>query len=324
MFERFSEHARRAIFWAQNEAALLFAERVETEHLLLGILRDDKRGVSQISAGAAAAIRRRVEQSAPKPESLRATKDLPLSHPCKRVLAFGAEEADALHHKIIDTPHLLLGLLREDCMAAKLLRKHGMDYDRYRAALRHERLEEPRTMRYPERPIERPAAWNEAPTQAGAPALEPTIRALEDLLDSSTEHLNAYSDSYGDQRLKRLPRIDNPWTRKEAFGHLIDWAMAHQQWLAGALVDSKVTALGYPSEAEVAVSYYADFSWTEAVDLWVSLNRLLVHVLQRVPGDKLGVPCRIGIADPITLAKLAEGYLEHCQDIVGQILARLS
>ena len=72
MFERFSEHARRAIFFGRNEAQLLLgAERMETEHLLLGILRDDKRGVLQISAEAAAAIRRRVEQSAPKPESLR-------------------------------------------------------------------------------------------------------------------------------------------------------------------------------------------------------------------------------------------------------------
>ena len=229
MFERFSEPARRAIFFAQNEALLLGAERVETEHLLLGILRDDKRGVLQISAGATAAIRRRVEQSLPKPEPLRPTKDPPLSPQCKRALAFGAEEADALQHKVIDTPHLLLGLLREDCMAAKLLRKHGLDYDRYRAALRDERLEEPPSMRFTERPIERDSAWNETPARpAAAPRLEPSIRALENLLDNTVAHLHAYSDSYGEHRLKRKPHTDQPWTRKEAFGHLIDWAMAHQ------------------------------------------------------------------------------------------------
>jgi Clp amino terminal domain, pathogenicity island component len=317
VFERFSEHAGRAVSWAQNEAWLSGAERVETEHLLLGILRDDARGVSKISAGDAAAIRRSVEQRARKPQSPRPTKDLPLSHELKRAIAFGFAEADALQHKIIDTPHLLLGLLREDCTASKLLRKYGLDYDRYRAALRDEQLEQ-RSVGFAERPIERPAPWNEAPTPAAAPRLEPGIRALENLLDSTTEHLNAYSDSYGDQRLKR-----KSWTRKEAFGHLVDWAMAHQQWFASALAESKVTALGYPGEAEVAITYYADFSWAETVDLWVSLNRLLVHVLQRVPEERLGVPCRIGIADPITLAELVAGYIHYCEDIVGQILARL-
>jgi hypothetical protein len=84
-----------------------------------------------------------------------------------------------------------------------------------------------------------------------------------------------------------------------------------------------VKALGYRGEAEVAITYYADFPWAETVDLWVSLNRPLVHLLQRVPEEKPGVPCRIGIADPSPLEKLTEGCLDHCQGIVGQILARL-
>lgn len=84
-----------------------------------------------------------------------------------------------------------------------------------------------------------------------------------------------------------------------------------------------MTAPGYPGEAEVKISYYADFSWAETVDLWVSLNRLLVHVLQRVPEDKLEVRCRIGIRVPISFAELVAGYVEHCGDMVGQILARL-
>lgn len=84
-------------------------------------------------------------------------------------------------------------------------------------------------MRFTERPIERDSAWNETPARpAAAPRLEPSIRALENLLDNTVAHLHAYSDSYGEHRLKRKPHTDQPWTRKEAFGHLIDWAMAHQ------------------------------------------------------------------------------------------------
>ena len=59
------------------------------------------------------------------------------------------------------------------------------------------------------------------------------------------------------------------------------------------------------------------------MDLWVSFNRLLIHVLARIPEDKLAVECRIGIADPISLAQLVEAYVAHCEDLVGQILARL-
>ena len=53
--------------------------------------------------------------------------DVPLSHECKRVLAYGAEEAERLNHKQIGTEHLLLGLLREgsvsplDCYTNKAL-----------------------------------------------------------------------------------------------------------------------------------------------------------------------------------------------------------
>ena len=53
--------------------------------------------------------------------------DLPLSHECKRVLAYGAEEAERLNHKHIGTEHLLLGLLREEkCFAAEILHERGL------------------------------------------------------------------------------------------------------------------------------------------------------------------------------------------------------
>jgi hypothetical protein len=73
----------------------------------------------------------------------------------------------------------------------------------------------------------------------------------------------------------------------------------------------------------VPAQQYDNFSWQDTVDLWVSLNRLLVHVLMRIPEDKLKMPCRIGIAEPIPLSELIARYVTHCQDLVGQILAHL-
>ena len=60
-------------------------------------------------------------------EKVSTSVDLPLSHECKRVLAYGAEEAERLNHKHIGTEHLLLGLLREDkCFAAEILHERGL------------------------------------------------------------------------------------------------------------------------------------------------------------------------------------------------------
>jgi len=88
-------------------------------------------------------------------------------------------------------------------------------------------------------------------------------------------------------------------------------------------LEPKLTAFAYPDEAVVGVQGYSDFAWAETVNLWVSLNRLLIHLLLRVPENKLDLPCRIGVAEPVPLARLMETYLEHCEDIVGQILSRL-
>jgi hypothetical protein len=59
------------------------------------------------------------------------------------------------------------------------------------------------------------------------------------------------------------------------------------------------------------------------VDLWLCANRPLVHVFSRIPEEKLDTPCRIGIDEPILLSELIERYVDHCEDVLGQILARL-
>ena len=308
MFERYTEHARRCIFFARYEASQFGSPEITAEQLLLGILREEMAVGSRLDPGAPAAIRKELERLAQKRERVSTSVDLPLSPEAKRALVYAAEEAERLHHKLIDAQHLVLGLLRvEDSLAAELLQKHGMALDRYREIVAEECSERPAASHQRKPP----------PGNARAESLEAIIHALEQLVDNTAARLRG-EDAYGDQRLKR-----KPWTRKEAIGHLIDWAIAHQQWLTRALMDPRLAASGYPAEAAVAVQHYAEFSWTDTVDLWVLLNHLLIHLLLRVPEEKVDTPCRIGIAAPVTLLKLMEAYVEHCQDIVGQILARL-
>ena len=129
MFERYTEKARRTIFFARYEASQFGSSYIETEYLLLGLLRENKELVNRFlgSHAAVESIRAQIVNHTPPREKVATSLDLPLSHACKRVLAFGAEESDRLNHRFIGSAHLLLGLLREeDCFAAKLLRERGV------------------------------------------------------------------------------------------------------------------------------------------------------------------------------------------------------
>jgi ATP-dependent Clp protease ATP-binding subunit ClpC len=129
MFERYSEKARRVIFFARYLASQFGSPYIETEHVLLGLLREDKALTYRFlrSYGAAESIRRQIEARTTIREKTSTAIDLPVTDECKRVLAYAAEEAEGLGHKHIGTQHLLLGLLREDhCFAAVLLHERGL------------------------------------------------------------------------------------------------------------------------------------------------------------------------------------------------------
>jgi ATP-dependent Clp protease ATP-binding subunit ClpC len=129
MFERYTEKARRVIFFARYEASQFGSPYIETEHLLLGLLREDKTLANRFlrSHAAVDSIRKQIEGHTTIREKVSTSVDLPLSHECKRVLAYGAEEAERLSHKHIGTEHLLLGLLREEkCFAAEILHERGL------------------------------------------------------------------------------------------------------------------------------------------------------------------------------------------------------
>jgi hypothetical protein len=129
MFERYTEKARRTIFFARYEASNFGSPFIETEHLLLGLLREDRDNVARLlPAGHEAlnTIRAQIEARTPPRKAVSTSVDLPLSNEGKRVLAYAAEEAERLHHRHIGTEHLFLGLLREEgCFAAELLHGHG-------------------------------------------------------------------------------------------------------------------------------------------------------------------------------------------------------
>ena len=88
MFERYTEKARRVIFFARYEASQFGSPCIETEHLLLGLLREDKVLTNRFlrSSAAVESIRKQIEAQTTMREKVSTSVDLPLSHECKRVL----------------------------------------------------------------------------------------------------------------------------------------------------------------------------------------------------------------------------------------------
>ncbi len=129
MFERYTEKARRVIFFARYEATQYGSPYIETEHLLLGLLREDKALASRFlrTHGVVESIRKEIESRITIRERISTSVEVPLSAECKRVLNFAAEEAERLNHKHIGTEHLLLGILREEkSFGAELLQERGL------------------------------------------------------------------------------------------------------------------------------------------------------------------------------------------------------
>ena len=137
MFELYTEKARRSIFFARYEASQFGSPFIETEHLLLGLLRENRELVRFLPPGSAETIRKQIEAHTAFRERVSTSVDLPLSNESKRVLAYGAEEAESLGHKHIGTEHLFLGLFREkECFAAETLRQLGVQYEKVKELVR--------------------------------------------------------------------------------------------------------------------------------------------------------------------------------------------
>src|SRR5438445_3757855 len=130
MFERYTEKARRVIFFARYEASQFGAPAIEPEHLLLGLMREDQTLTGRFFPRAQVSIesiRKEIEGRTRLAEKISTSVELPLAPETKRVLHYAHEESDRLQHRHIGTEHLLLGLLREErSMAAEILYERGL------------------------------------------------------------------------------------------------------------------------------------------------------------------------------------------------------
>jgi len=136
MFERFTETARRALFFARYETTELGGDALEPEHLLLGLLRTDRGPLPRVFALANVSyrqVRAEIQSHGGERQQVAQSVEIPFSGQTKRILQYTENEANRANHKQIDTGHLLLGLLREErSFAAEMLNRHGISLTQVR------------------------------------------------------------------------------------------------------------------------------------------------------------------------------------------------
>lgn len=132
MFERFTESARRAVVLGQEEARELEHNYIGTEHLILGVLREER------GAGARALLGADVDLERLRAEIVSmigagkadASGHLPFTPRCKKTLELALREALRLGHDWVGTGHLLLGLIGEgEGVAAQALARLDVDLE---------------------------------------------------------------------------------------------------------------------------------------------------------------------------------------------------
>ncbi|HEY8713218.1 MAG TPA: ATP-dependent Clp protease ATP-binding subunit [Thermoanaerobaculia bacterium] len=131
MFEKYNEKARRALFFARYEASKLGSRVIESEHILLGILREGEEIIKEIFSRfnvKPEQIRREVEGDRLFVDRISSSAELPLSEESKKILAYAAHEAESMLHQYVGTEHLLIGILRvESSTAARILTAKGLN-----------------------------------------------------------------------------------------------------------------------------------------------------------------------------------------------------
>ncbi len=134
MFERYDEKAKRAIFFASYESRRFNSRVVDSEHLLLGILREgDEIVISlfRIFGINDKKIRDEIEKKAIflSNVSFSSSRQLPLSDEARKILRMATEEANYMRSKSVGCAHILLGILKmKKSAAAETLFKFGLDY----------------------------------------------------------------------------------------------------------------------------------------------------------------------------------------------------
>ncbi len=220
MFQRFTENARRVIFYARYEAGQYGSSYIESEHLLLGLWREDKSLLWRFmdAEGSANDLRAEVEKRITRGEVFSTSIEVPLAHDSKRILTLAMDESDRLGHQHVGTEHLLLGmLLAESSVAAQILTETGVKPEAVRAQLSKAPLSDAVIMR--RRPstlgVQVLETFLTGLQAASATELIPYFAKNAQVVDSKGTHWQGF-----DEIQKQFELLFAPYAKKNVSFHL--------------------------------------------------------------------------------------------------------
>jgi ATP-dependent Clp protease ATP-binding subunit ClpC len=131
-FEMWTFSARRSVFYARHQASSFGCSEITSEHLLLGILREDPKVLPELTAGKADLVRA-LEAVETNPRRTPPMEDLRVSFSVRHILELAKQEAALSRAHNVTSRHLLAAILqKDDTLAAQVLRRHGINIERLR------------------------------------------------------------------------------------------------------------------------------------------------------------------------------------------------
>jgi len=139
MNDRFTKRVRQILFMAREEAARLQHGYIGTEHILLGIVREDRGIASRVLKRldvSRADVERAIEEFTSQNNGTITIGEIPFTPMAKRVLELAKDEADRYNHNFIGTEHILVAIIVEDKnAAARILSNLGVTLDGVRTEM---------------------------------------------------------------------------------------------------------------------------------------------------------------------------------------------
>jgi ATP-dependent Clp protease ATP-binding subunit ClpC len=136
VFERFTERARQVVVLGQDEARALGHNYIGTEHILLGLLREEEGLAARVLESldiTVEEVRAQVARIVGQGDEEIVTGQIPFTPRAKKVLELALREALSLGHNYIGTEHILLGVVRENQgVAARILLGFDADAEKIR------------------------------------------------------------------------------------------------------------------------------------------------------------------------------------------------
>ena len=158
------------------------------------------------------------------------------------------------------------------------------------------------------------STWITVKIWKGKAKMKNTTEELQALVAHASSRLESISEEES-----LIHPSEGKWSNKEILGHLIDSATNnHQRFVRGQL-GAEIRLPGYDQEAWVGTQGYQDESWSTLVHFWKLYNLHLIHIIAKIPHERLATSCFIGDNPPVTLEFIVTDYIRHLRHHLKQI-----